>query len=77
MIPMTEFGTPFKVAIPSRKHWLLTWPMTLQSKGLLWSRMAGGYGTGVCGMISGMKLSFGLGVHVTVFQQIFLRCQPM
>jgi hypothetical protein len=35
MIPMIALGIPFKMEILS-KHWLSTWPMTLQSKGLVW-----------------------------------------
>jgi hypothetical protein len=51
--PMTAFGTLFKVEILSRKHWLSTWPMTLQSKGLILymnsnRMMAGVSGVGVC-----------------------------
>jgi hypothetical protein len=68
MIPMVAFGTPFKVEIPSHECWLSTWPMTLQSKGLIWdgSKMAGKSGAGVCGVRPGMRLSFSLGVHASV-----------
>jgi hypothetical protein len=69
---MILFGTHFKAEIPWRKHWLSTWPMTLQSKGLVGhmggSRMDGESGADVCGVRPGKKLSFSLGVYATVFQ---------
>jgi hypothetical protein len=50
MIRMIAFRTPFKVEIPSCKHWLSIWLVTLQCEGLVWymdgSRLAGRSGAG-------------------------------
>jgi hypothetical protein len=74
MTRVTAFGTPFKVEIPSHKHWFSTWSMTLQSKGLVQymdgSRIAGRCVAGVCGVRPGKRLSFSLGAHVSVQAEI-------
>jgi hypothetical protein len=49
--PGIPLGAAFKAEIPLCKHWLSTWPMALQSGGLIWytdeSRMAGVSGASV------------------------------
>jgi hypothetical protein len=66
------------VEIPSSEHWLLTWPMTLWCKGLVWHmdgfRMTSRCVAGVCGVRPGKRLFLSLGVHATVFQAEILAC---
>jgi hypothetical protein len=67
MTPMIAFGIPLKVEIPSQEHWLSTWPITIQFKGLVW------YGH-ACGVIPrGKRLSLSLDFHAAVFEaEIFV-----